>query len=147
MGASTSLARLWRATVHWKKKREPMNICRIGPLLLILAAGPLYANDSVNSELSHVAGGAAMAVGFTVISDHYWSQEHRGWIGFGISASLGVLGELAEKARGKGPFSGLDAASNALGAAMGAFVTDQWILSPVVSPDSHYAGLNASYRF
>ena len=44
-------------------------------------------------------------------------------------------------------FSALDAGVNALGAALGAFATDRWILAPLVLPEQHYAGLMTGYRF
>jgi len=109
-----------------------------------LLSASVQANDSFNSELSHFAGGAAMGAGFTAVADHYGSREHRGWIGFGISTGIGVVGELASR---NGDFSALDAGVNALGAALGAFATDRWILAPVVLPEQHYAGLMTGYRF
>ena len=108
---------------------------------LCLYATTVQANDSLNSELSHVAGGAAMGAGFTYLADYYGEKEHRGWIGFGTAAGIGVLGEAIELASGNGNFSALDAGSNALGAAIGAFVTDQWVLMPVVNSRDHYVGL------
>ena len=109
-----------------------------------LLSASAQANDSFNSELSHFAGGAAMGAGFTAVADHYGYREHRGWIGFGISTGIGVVGELASR---NGDFSALDAGINALGAALGAFATDRWILAPLVLPEQHYAGLMAGYRF
>ena len=55
-----------------------------------------------------------------------------------------MVGELASR---NGDFSALDAGVNALGAALGAFATDRWILAPVVLPEQHYAGLMTGYRF
>ncbi|USV58773.1 hypothetical protein [Aeromonas encheleia] len=123
-----------------------MRAIHTGVILFLLSTGA-QANDSFNSELSHAIGGAAMGAGFTALSDYYGYSEHRGWIGFGISTGIGVAGELIERATGKGDFSALDAGSNALGAAIGAFVTDRWILAPVLLPEEHYAGLMTSYRF
>lgn len=108
---------------------------------LCLYASTVQANDSLNSELSHVAGGAAMGAGFTYLADYYGEKELRGWIGFGTAAGIGVLGEAIELASGNGEFSALDAGSNALGAAIGAFVTDQWVLMPVVNSRDHYVGI------
>ncbi|WP_430480740.1 hypothetical protein QUC30_13215 [Aeromonas caviae] len=78
-------------------------------LMLGLLSASAMANDSFNSELSHVVGGAAMGAGFTAIADHYGYREHRGWIGFGISTGIGIAAELIERASGQGPFSALDA--------------------------------------
>ncbi len=109
-----------------------------------LLSASAQANDSFNSELSHFIGGAAMGAGFTAIADHYGYREQRGWIGFGVSTGIGVVGELASR---NGEFSALDAGANALGAVIGAFATEHWILAPVVLPEQHYAGLMTRYRF
>lgn len=109
-----------------------------------LLSTSVQANDSFNSELSHFIGGAAMGAGFTAVADHYGYREQRGWIGFGISTGIGVLGELASS---NGEFSALDAGANALGAALGAYGTDRWLLAPVLLPERHYAGLMSRYRF
>ena len=105
-----------------------------------LLSTSVQANDSFNSELSHFIGGAAMGAGFTAIADHYGYREQRGWIGFGISTGIGVVGELASS---NGEFSTLDAGANALGA----YGTDRWLLAPVLLPERHYAGLMSRYRF
>ncbi|HEH9403951.1 TPA: hypothetical protein SIA26_001413 [Aeromonas bestiarum] len=109
-----------------------------------LLSASAQANDSFNSELSHFIGGAAMGAGFTAIADHYGYREQRGWIGFGVSTGIGVVGELASR---NGEFSALDAGANALGAVIGAFATERWILAPVVLPEQRYAGLMTRYRF
>ncbi|WP_422836968.1 hypothetical protein [Aeromonas encheleia] len=105
-----------------------------------LLSTSVQANDSFNSELSHFIGGAAMGAGFTAVADHYGYREQRGWVGFGISSGIGVLGELASS---NGEFSALDAGANALGA----YGTDRWLLAPVLLPERHYAGLMSRYRF
>lgn len=116
-------------------------------VMLSLLTASAGANDSFNSELSHFAGGAAMGAGFTAIADHFGYREHRGWIGFGVSTCIGVAGELLERASDHGDFSALDAGANVLGAAVGAYGTDRWLLAPVVLPEAHYVGLMSRYRF
>ncbi|MEW7863972.1 hypothetical protein [Aeromonas diversa] len=118
---------------------------RYGYLVLGLLMASAEANDSFNSELSHFAGGAAMGAGFTAIADHYGYRENREWIGFGMSTGIGIAGELIEKASGQGPLSALDAGANALGAAVGAYATSEWVLIPVLSPEAGYVGLMGSY--
>ena len=115
-----------------------------GCFVLVLMALGAEANDSVNSELSHVIGGAAMGAGFTAIADHYGYRENRAWIGFGISTGIGIVGEFFP---GNSGFSLLDASANALGAAIGAYGTSEWILTPVISPDAGYVGLSFHYNF
>ncbi len=69
-------------------------------------------------------------------------------IGFAISPSEAVLGEVAEAATG-GKFSALDVAAGTLGAAAGAYATDKWYLAPRVESqksESTYA-LMATRKF
>jgi hypothetical protein len=74
-----------------------------------------------------------LAGGITYLADEYSSvPEYRGWIGFGLSSALGVIGELLSGSNS----SGLDMASHAVGSAIGAFVTDKWILQPVVKREN-----------
>ena len=115
---------------------------------VVAMAGRAQASDSFNSEFSHAAGGAAMAGIATYIADDYWPQD-RGWIGFSVSAAMGVALEGVDSARGNG-FSALDVVSNALGGAVGAFVTDRYILMPVVKKDREqgaYLGVKGEFKF
>ena len=115
---------------------------------IVSASGPARASDSFESEASHAAGGAAIAGTITYFADHY-RPEHRGWIGFSASVAMGIALEGLDAANGHG-FSVLDAASHALGAAAGAFVTDRYILAPVVKPEGKqgaYLGVNARVKF
>lgn len=119
-----------------------------GLALLLAAAVPARASDSAASEASHAAGGAVIAGAVTYLADDHW-PKYRGWIGFGAGTLVGIVGEAVDSANGNG-FSGLDVAATALGAAIGAFVTDQYILMPVVEPDSEqgaYLGVAGRYRF
>ena len=94
-------------------------------------AGQASANDNIKSELSHAIFGGVVAGAVTWGADNR-SPEHRALIGFGASATLGVLTEAASK----NGFSALDAGSNALGAAIGAMVTDQYLLAPVIKREA-----------
>jgi hypothetical protein len=107
----------------------------------------LEANDSFNSEISHVIGGAVMAGGITAVIDRYYPEyrENRGMIGFGLSSAAIIAFESVYSAF-HGDIRGqlLDVASHTAGSAVGAFVTDRYILSPVVqnSPtEGKYVGL------
>ncbi|MBV7316298.1 hypothetical protein [Shewanella sp. NIFS-20-20] len=109
-------------------------------------------NSSFNSEISHVAGGAVMAGAVVALSDHYWPQYNRAWVGFGVSALIGTLAELNQYSRNENSIEEalLDATSHALGSAIGAYLTDQYILSPVIKPDikqGTFVGVQASFRF
>lgn len=95
-------------------------------------SGPVCAYDGFTSEISHVAGGALMAGTSTYLADRFnWNRDHRALFGFGAGAALGVLGELASS----GP-SAIDIVSNVLGAAVGAYSTDRWLLRPVIRQDA-----------
>lgn len=105
-----------------------------------LGVGPCHANDSFASEYSHALAGMAIAAGATVAADYFGAGENRGWIGFGTSVGISFVEEAAQViANGSSQVSGsaLDFASNLVGAAFGAWVTDKYILSPVVTKDAH----------
>jgi hypothetical protein len=107
-------------------------------LALGLCATGSQANESFGSEFSHFVGGALLASGVTAIADHY-GAENRAWIGFGTSVGLSFVAEAAQVAsNGSGQLgpSALDFGANLLGAALGAFVTDRFILAPAVSTDA-----------
>ena len=109
---------------------------------MFLACGLCRANDSFNSEISHMAAGAAFASAATVIADHYGVEE-RGWVGFWTSVGIGFVSEgIQVIANGSSQVRGsaLDFGSNLIGAAIGAWVTDKYVLRPVIAKDSpgHY---------
>lgn len=103
--------------------------------------------------MSHVAGGVAMAGVITAAVDHYYPKYRhcRGKIGFWISSAGIILEqgvEVAQHGNCKGQL--LDAASHVLGSAIGAFVTDRFILSPVINDFSSRGksfGLKIQYHF
>jgi len=114
----------------------------------------LQANDSVASELSHVGGGMVLAGLGTAVTDRYFPEyrAERGWIGFWSATLIAGIVSGIEYAQDRDDASGelLDFASGVAGAAIGSFVTDRFILAPVVhtAPDgSRDVGLNAAYRF
>ncbi|MEO8187554.1 MAG: hypothetical protein ABI580_09360 [Burkholderiaceae bacterium] len=105
-----------------------------GVLLLVIGAcfaGGASANDNIKSEMSHAIFGGVVAGAVTWGASYRW-PEHRALVGFGAAASLGVLTEAASK----NGFSALDAGSNALGAAIGALVTDEYLLAPVIKREA-----------
>lgn len=120
----------------------------LGLAVVVAPTGRARASDSLNSELSHAAGGAAMAGAVTYFADHY-RPRYRGWIGFATSVGIGIILEGVDLANGDG-FSVLDAGSNLLGAAAGAFVTDRFILRSVVEPTGEqgaYLGVRSELLF
>ena len=112
----------------------------------------LSATESFNSEISHAAGGALLAGGITAIADYYPEyKENRGMVGFGVSTAAGVIDFVIETAvdgNAKGQL--LDLASHTLGSAFGAWLTDEYILSPIVTEsktEGKYLGLAMNYSF
>lgn len=100
---------------------------------LILAV-QARAYDGLSSELSHAAGGALMA---GVVTQMYGTSEHRAWIGFAVSSAAVVVEQGYEISRGARRSSQvLDMAAHTLGAALGAWYSDKYLLMPVVSSRS-----------
>ena len=96
------------------------------------------ANDSAGSELSHVVAGAAIASAGTVVADHF-GIERRGWVGFSVSVGVSLVEEVPQvisNGRSQLHGSALDFGCNMIGAAIGAWVTDRYVLQPVVSHDA-----------
>ncbi len=119
----------------------------------ILMVTQLEADNSVGSEMSHFVGGAVMAGGITAVVDSYYPdyKENRGMIGFWTSSAAIIVEQGIEFAlNGNAKGQALDAISHIAGSALGAFVTDQYILSPVVKDSStarNYVGLTLQHSF
>lgn len=113
----------------------------------------LEANTSVSSEMSHFVGGAVMAGGISAIVDSYYPEykENRGMIGFWTSSAAIIVEQGVEYSlHGDAKGQALDAISHIAGSALGAFVTDQYILSPVIKDSSttgNYVGLTLQRSF
>jgi len=127
-------------------------------LALFLGAGlltcQLHANSSSGSELSHVAGGVVMAGAITAIVDSYfpdYAEDRQLW-GFGLSSLLIIIEQGIEVAQDSSDVKGelLDATAHIGGSVIGAWVTDKYILSPIVrtSPEGDRTiGLQVSHSF
>jgi hypothetical protein len=105
---------------------------------LAFGIAPAWAYDGFTSEASHAVAGAAMAAAGTAIADH-WGVEHRAWVGFGASSLLGLFSEtlqVASNHQSSLRSAGLDVGSNMLGAAIGAWGTDRYLLKPAVTRDA-----------
>lgn len=113
----------------------------------------LHANDSFSSESSHFVGGAVLAGGITAVIDQYYPEyrSDRGLLGFEIS-SAAIIAEqtieyaVNEDARGQL----LDVAAHIAGSTFGAWLTDKYILSPVIidsASEGKYIGLNVRHSF
>jgi hypothetical protein len=137
--------------VGMKKRRK---IFFALPLAAALTTSLLTANDSIGSEMSHVGGGIALAGLSTMIVDRYFPEyrEDRGWIGFWSTVLITGVASAIEYARDRDDAAGelLDFASGVAGAAVGSFITDRYLLAPILhtAPDgSKSVGLQASYKF
>ena len=113
------------------------------------------ATDSFNSEFSHATAGAVVAGVSTAVADRFW-PENRALVGFGVGVAGGVMGELFDghgRTTWEGRHSTLDVLSTAIGAGIGAWGTDRFILRPVVKREqvgpspSHYYGVVGQYSF
>lgn len=105
---------------------------------LLLHGFCAHANDSFGSEVSHVFGGMAIASAATLVADRCGAGENRGWAGFGAAVAFSFANEAVQvAANGSSQVRGssLDFAANLAGAAFGAWVTDRYLLAPVVVND------------
>jgi len=110
-------------------------------------------NNGFNSEMSHVVGGAVAGGAVTYIVDQYYPEyaEQRALIGFAIPTIVYALIEgyhIAQDGNAKG--ESLDIWANTLGAAVGAAVTDDYFLAPVIktAPDgTQSVGVQVSHSF
>lgn len=113
----------------------------------------LHASDGFNSEASHFAGGAVLAGGVTAIVDNYYPEykSDRGMIGFGVSSIAVIVAQSIEySANGNARSQLLDTASHIAGSALGSFITDKYILLPVVkdsTTEGTYVGLTLQHNF
>ncbi|MCX6072757.1 MAG: hypothetical protein NTY39_00350 [Campylobacterales bacterium] len=121
--------------------------------IVCMSVCSVSANDGFNSEISHFIGGTVMAGGITAIVDSYYPKykEDRGMIGFWISSASIVVEQGIEVAlHGDAKGQLMDTVSHIAGSALGAYVTDQFILAPVVSDSKAqgtFVGLNLQHSF
>jgi hypothetical protein len=119
----------------------------------LLFLSQTYANESIGSEVSHAIGGALMAGKITAVVERYYPKhrENRRMIGFKISSATAIALQVIEYAtNGNAEGQLLDAASHIAGSAIGAWVTDKYILIPVVKNTNNngkYIGLAMQYSF
>ena len=115
----------------------------------MIASSAAHANDSFNAELSHFIGSGALASATTVVVDKYAPTVKRPVLtGFAFSASVAVIGEAIDRAKGN-QFSILDVVVGTAGAAVGAYATDQWYIAPKlnVQKEETACGVVATHRF
>jgi hypothetical protein len=114
-----------------------MNIKKL--VLGFLAINSLsYGNMSVNSEMSHLVGGAVMAGAISYTVDKYYPQERENQenIAFWTSSLLMIAESTVEyKLHGEGRNQSIDAISHIIGSAIGAYATSQYLLVPSIHKD------------
>lgn len=119
----------------------------------VCSALVLNANDSVSSESSHFVGGAVLAGGISAVVDQYYPEyrSERGMLGFEISSAAIIAEQTIEYAvNGDARGQLLDIAAHIAGSALGAWVTDQYILSPVIqnsASEGQYIGMSLHHSF
>ena len=112
----------------------------------------LHATETFSSEASHFIGGTVLAGASTVVVNQFeeYKQDRR-IIGFGISALYGLIDQSIQYAEdGNAGGQLLDLGAHLLGSALGAWVTDEYILSPVVEDSQvqgKYLGCAMVYHF
>lgn len=97
----------------------------------LLFTTPAFAINEVG-ESAHFVGGGLLAGAVTAtVADKYW-PENRAVIGFIVSTAGIVIGEGIQMAGGESFASSLlDISCHTVGAAVGARVTDKYMLAPV----------------
>ena len=103
-------------------------------LLALVITGPVHAYDGMSSQIFHAIGGALLAGAIEKsVEDH----EHRALIGASVSTALFAAVEGRQLGTGSRRHSQLlDIYYHTAGSILGAWVTDKFILSPVVAPGS-----------
>jgi hypothetical protein len=113
----------------------------------------LHASNGFNSEASHFVGGAAIAGGTTAIVDSYYPEyrDNRRMIGFGVSSVYIIIEQSFEYAEnGKASAQLLDTAFHIAGSALGSFITDKYILLPIIKDsekEGRTVGLAVQHNF
>ena len=112
----------------------------------------LHATETFSSEASHFAGAAVLAGVSTAVVDQFEEyKKNRKMIGFGISAIYGLIDQSIQyEEHGNAGGQLLDLGAHLLGSALGAWMTDKYILSPVIESselEGKYLGFAMEYSF
>jgi hypothetical protein len=128
---------------------QVQNLIKTAVLALgLLLSAQASAYNGFSSEGAHFAGAAVTAGTATYLFDQHTAyHDQRAWLGFGASALFFTATELVD---GNTYGNRLDIAADLLGAAVGAFGTDKWLLEPVVNKqldNSMYIGMESQLKF
>ncbi len=119
----------------------------------VLISVQIHATETWGSEGSHFAGATLLGAGATIAVDQFDEyREDRKMIGFTISSVYGVIDQGIQYIdRGNAGGQLLDLGVHILGSAFGAWLTDKYILSPVIveasKTEGKYIGFNMQYSF
>ncbi|MFT7053079.1 MAG: hypothetical protein ACJAU1_000631 [Psychromonas sp.] len=120
--------------------------------LLISFNTQAQGNSSFNNEIGHFAGGVFSAGITVVIIDKYFPEQNSAWVGFALNSAVYSLIEYRQYHLGDNSASDalLDAASHALGAAIGSYLTGKYIITPTVAFEANnsvYTGIKIAVDF
>ena len=117
---------------------------RLFLVILFSLTNNSYAYDGFTSELSHAAGGAVMAGAITKLFEE---SPNRVLIGAGASSAVSFLAESHQviSKDAKVSSSLLDFGSHTLGSVLGAWVSDKYLLAPVITRS--YSGITLYKQF
>ena len=117
---------------------------RLFLIILFSLANNSFAYDGLTSELSHAAGGAVMAGAITKLFEE---SPNRVLIGVGASSAVSFLAESRQvlSKDAKVSSSLLDFGSHTLGSIVGAWVSDKYLLTPVITRS--YSGITLYKQF
>lgn len=119
----------------------------------IMMSVQLHATETWSSEGSHFLGAALLSGGATAVVNQFDEyKQDRKMIGFGISTIYGIVDQSIQYIEnGNAGGQLLDLGAHILGSAVGAWLTDEYILSPVVIDNSKtegkYVGVTMNYTF
>ena len=114
------------------------------PIILFALVNNSFAYDGFTSELSHAAGGAIIAGAITKLVE---DSPNRVLIGVGASSAVSFLVESRQvlSKDAKVSSSLLDFGSHTLGSFVGAWVSDKYLLTPVITRS--YSGVAIYKQF
>ncbi|MFT6927426.1 MAG: hypothetical protein ACJAZP_003060 [Psychromonas sp.] len=105
--------------------------------LLISLNTQAQGNSSFNSEIGHFAGGAVSAGITVVIVDRYVPEQNSAWVEFAINSAVYSLIEYRQYQLGDNSASDAGCLITYVGAAIGAYSTGKYIVSPTVALEAN----------
>lgn len=115
-------------------------------LAACLTAAAAAADDFSPDKRSHFVGGVLLGGLGAKVADYY-VPDHRFLVGTALGTLPGLCIEIADSTNSSG-FSGGDLLADFLGAAIGAYITDSFILRPVVHTDKDkFVGMEIGKQF